>query len=219
MRCERTGSDRHGERPLSPDLARLYGVRRTVPRKARDIALLLRPLRYAARPVVVPGQRCRREGGIVSRSRVPDAIRALAVPQTANRQEQAKNKPQDGQRAPKSQRPAHWPPGVTSALEHALYVRLERHGIPLGEAQYRFVPGRLYRFDRAWPAPHMVAVEIQGGLWVNGAHSRGSGVERDCVKLSIAAALGWRVLPISQAMIEDGTAVQLIAQALGLEAQ
>ena len=152
----------------------------------------------------------------MSRSRVPHAIRALAEAQTANRQEQAKNKPQDGQRAPKSQRPAHWPPGVTSALEHALYVRLERHGIPLGEAQYRFVPGRLYRFDRAWPE-QFVAVEIQGGLWVNGAHSRGSGVERDCVKLSIAAALGWRVLPISKAMIESGQAVELIAQALGVE--
>jgi hypothetical protein len=115
----------------------------------------------------------------------------------------------------KRQRPAHWPSGVTSALEHALYVRLERHGIPLGEGQHRFVPGRLYRFDRAWPEQR-VAVEIQGGLWVNGAHSRGSGVERDCVKLSIAAAMGWRVLPISKAMIEDGQAVELIAQALGV---
>lgn len=150
------------------------------------------------------------------RPRLPTAIRALAEAQTSNRQEQRKHAP-DAPTGPKRQRPAHWPPGVTSALEMMLYTRLERHGIPLGEAQYRFVPGRLYRFDRAWPAPHMVAVEIQGGLWVNGAHSRGSGVERDCVKLSIAAALGWRVLPISKAMIESGQAVELIAQALGVD--
>lgn len=151
----------------------------------------------------------------MSARRLPAHLRALVEAQTVGRQEQARHAPQAAPRQPKRQRPAHWPAGVDSALEMALLTRLERFGVPLGEGQYRFVPGRLYRFDRAWPA-QMVAVEIQGGLWVNGAHSRGSGVERDCVKLSIAAALGWRVLPVSKAMIEDGQAVELIAQALGL---
>ena len=150
----------------------------------------------------------------MSRSRVPQAIRALAEAQTVGRQQQRKHA-QDAPGAAKRQRPAHWPTGVDSALEMALLTRLERHGLPLGEGQYRFVPGRLYRFDRAWPA-QQVAVEIQGGLWVDGAHSRGSGVERDCVKLSIAAALGWRVLPISKAMIESGQAIDLLATALGV---
>lgn len=140
----------------------------------------------------------------MGRMRVPAAIRA----------QMGQNRAPAAPGATKRQRPAHWPTGVDSALEMALLTRLERHGLPLGDGQYRFVPGRLYRFDRAWPA-HLVAVEIQGGLWVNGAHSRGSGVERDCVKLSIAAAMGWRVLPISKAMIEDGQAVDLIARALG----
>ena len=115
----------------------------------------------------------------------------------------------------KRPRPPWWPDGVQSELEYALVTRLEAAGLPLGEAQHRFVPGRQYRFDRAWPEQR-VAVEIQGGLWIQGAHSRGSGVERDCVKLSVAAALGWRCLPISTAMIRSGQAVQLIAQALGL---
>jgi hypothetical protein len=35
------------------------------------------------------------------------------------------------------------------------------------------------------------------------------------VKLSIAAALGWRVLPVTREMIESGLAVELIGQALG----
>ena len=97
-----------------------------------------------------------------------------------------------------------------------LVTRLERAGLPLGEGQYRFVPGRLYRFDRAYPS-QMVAIEIQGGVWVNGAHSRGSGVQRDCLKLSLGAALGWRVLPVTREMIESGQAVDLIRQALGEE--
>lgn len=119
-----------------------------------------------------------------------------------------------GRTARKSVRPPWWPDGVDSELEMALYSRLEGAGLPLGVGQHRFVPGRQYRLDRAWP-DHLVAVEVQGGIWTNGAHSRGSGVQRDCVKLSIAAALGWRVLPVTRDMIESGLAVELIGQALG----
>ena len=111
--------------------------------------------------------------------------------------------------------------GVGSQLELLLLNRLERAGLPVGEAQYRFVPGRLYRWDRAWTEIDgravKVAVEVQGGTWVpGGAHSRGSGIERDCLKFSIGAALGWRVLPISRKMLESGEGIALIAQALGL---
>lgn len=117
----------------------------------------------------------------------------------------------------KTVRPAYWPDGVDSELEMLLYTRLERAGLPLGEGQCRIVPGRQFVWDRCW-RNQRVAVEVQGGIWINGAHSRGSGVERDSIKQSMAAALGWRVLPITKSMIEDGTAVALIAQALGLEA-
>lgn len=104
-------------------------------------------------------------------------------------------------------------PGVESEIEMILQNRLERAGLPLGETQYRFVPGRQFRWDRCWP-DQRVAVECQGAIWTNGAHSRGSGVARDCLKFSIGAALGWRVLPLTRGMIEDGTAVTLIRQAL-----
>jgi hypothetical protein len=96
-----------------------------------------------------------------------------------------------------------------------LLVRLERAGLPTGVGQHPVVTGRQFRFDRAWPE-HMVAVEVQGGVWTNGAHSRGSGVQRDCLKLSMAAAVGWRCLPITREMIESGEAVRLIGLALGV---
>lgn len=152
---------------------------------------------------------------MTGRPRLPAALRQLVAAQTAPRQEQRKQA-QDAPTGPKRQRPVHWPAGVNSALEMALYVRLERHGIPLGEAQYRIVPGRLYTWDRAWP-DQRVCVEVQGAVWTNGAHSRGSGVQRDCMKASMAAALGWRCLPVTREMIESGQAVELIAQALGVE--
>jgi hypothetical protein len=106
-----------------------------------------------------------------------------------------------------------WPTGVDSALEMKLWTRLEAAGLPVGEGQYRFVPGRQYRFDRCYP-DQKVAVEVQGGIWTGGRHARGSGIAAECVKLSIAAALGWRVLLVTDEMLESGQAVDLIRQAL-----
>lgn len=104
--------------------------------------------------------------------------------------------------------------GTESELEAILANRLAIDGLPLGVPQHRFVPSRQFRFDRAWPA-QMVAAEVQGGTWSQNGHARPSMIQRDCLKLSIAAALGWRVLPLTREMIEDGTAVALIRQALG----
>ena len=125
----------------------------------------------------------------------------------------APKSPTDALRANKRVRMPWWPTGVDSEPEMALYTRLERAGLPLGVGQYRFVPGRLYRFDRCWPE-RLVAVEVQGGIWTGGRHARGAGIAAECVKLSIAAALGWRVLPVTVEMIESGSAVDLIRQAL-----
>lgn len=84
-------------------------------------------------------------------------------------------------------------------------------GFPLRE--YRFHPTRKWRFDIAWPTK-MVAVEVDGGAWIGGRHTSGSGFEADCVKLSTAAAMGWRVLRVTPRMIRDGVALTLIEQAL-----
>jgi hypothetical protein len=116
-------------------------------------------------------------------------------------------------KATKRKRMPWWPLGVDSELEMKLFTRLRHAGLPLGIGQHRFVPGRQYRFDRCW-TEQMVAAEVQGGIWTGGRHARGSGIAAECVKLSIAAALGWRVLPLTDEMIESGQAVELIRQAL-----
>jgi very-short-patch-repair endonuclease len=52
---------------------------------------------------------------------------------------------------------------------------------------------RDYRFDVAFPRVKL-AVEIDGGVFSGGRHSRGAGYREDTYKLNLAALLGWTVL-------------------------
>lgn len=66
-------------------------------------------------------------------------------------------------------------------------------GMPDPVPEHRFAPPRRWRFDRAWPS-EMVAVELEGGVWTAGRHTRGAGFLGDLEKLNAAVVLGWRVL-------------------------
>lgn len=77
--------------------------------------------------------------------------------------------------------------------------------LPLGkpEREFRFHPTRKWRFDFAYPAKK-IAVEIEGGIWSGGAHTRGKHFESDCEKYNTATLLGWRVFRFSGGMVERG---------------
>lgn len=81
------------------------------------------------------------------------------------------------------------------------------------EAEYRFHPTRKWRFDFAWPEM-MIAVEIEGGTWAGGRHSRGKGFEKDCEKYNEAAILGWTVLRFTTRQVTSGVAVETFTRAL-----
>jgi hypothetical protein len=120
-------------------------------------------------------------------------------------------------------------PTQRSNGELLLAVQLEQAGIPF-EREYRFAPPRKWRADfaivlfkhpsePAYAAPEQVdiLVEIDGGGWVQGRHTRGSGFEKDAEKASAAAILGYRVIRCTPAQVNDGRALSWIRQALGLE--
>lgn len=67
------------------------------------------------------------------------------------------------------------------------------HGFPEPVAEYRFAPPRRWRFDFCWPN-HRLALEVQGGLWTRGRHTRGAALLKEHEKLNTAAAMGYRVL-------------------------
>lgn len=79
--------------------------------------------------------------------------------------------------------------------------------------EHRFHPTRLWRFDFAWPE-HRVALEIEGGIWTGGGHTRGRGYREDMEKYNEAALHGWLVLRFTPKQIKFGDAVALLDRAL-----
>ncbi len=60
-------------------------------------------------------------------------------------------------------------------------------------AEYKFHPTRKWRADYAIPSAKLL-IEIDGGAWSGGRHTRGAGFVKDMEKLNAAACLGYRVL-------------------------
>lgn len=78
-------------------------------------------------------------------------------------------------------------------------------GIPVPDTEVQFHPGRRWRFDYAWPES-MVALEVEGGVWSGGRHTRGKGFLGDIEKYNAAASLGWRVFRVvPDALLTDAT--------------
>ena len=64
---------------------------------------------------------------------------------------------------------------------------------PAPVRELRFHPTRQWRFDFAWPE-HKLAVEIDGGIFMQGGHNRGTQFADDAEKHNAAVLLGWRLL-------------------------
>jgi len=81
--------------------------------------------------------------------------------------------------------------------------------VPEPVTEHRFHDTRRWRFDCAWPS-FRLAVEVEGGGFVQGRHTRGKGLENDCEKYAEAAILGWTVIRVTPAQVTQGKAVQWI---------
>lgn len=103
---------------------------------------------------------------------------------------------------------------ATSGPEWQFLGQIRTLGLPVPSREVAFALPRKWRLDFAWP-DQMVAVEAQGGTHSGGRHVRGAGYEQDCEKLNAAVLRGWRVLLFTTEMIEDGTAIETLAEALG----
>ena len=96
-----------------------------------------------------------------------------------------------------------------SPLERAFLTRLRQQGFPEPVREFKPIPNRRWRVDFAWPE-YGLLVEIEGGTWSGGRHTRGKGFEDDCRKYGRLVLDGWRVLRFTSGMVEDGSALEML---------
>lgn len=100
-----------------------------------------------------------------------------------------------------------------SALEEKLLFQIRATRLPEPVREMRVVELRRWRADFAWP-DKMLMVEVEGGHWQNGRHTRGAGFDADCEKYAEAVLAGWRVIRCTGTHIKSGEALEWIRMAL-----
>ena len=102
------------------------------------------------------------------------------------------------------------PDGLES--EVLLALQLDEAGLKGWIRQYAWAldatPSRKFAADFAYPVARLL-VEIKGSAHRVTLRK----VYEDCEREALAAALGWRVLPVHRGMVRDGMAVHRIRQA------
>lgn len=74
------------------------------------------------------------------------------------------------------------------------------------ETHVRFHPTRKWEFD-FYAREYRLAVEIHGGTFVGGHHTRGAGFDMDREKINAATELGIDVLEFTGTNLKDGTGI------------
>lgn len=100
-----------------------------------------------------------------------------------------------------------------SALEDLLAGQLRMVGICGWVREYKFLPDRRFRMDFAFPN-FRLGIDIQGGTYVYGRHSRPGGYHSDCEKANLAIEAGWRLFHFDSEMVKSGYALRTIERAL-----
>lgn len=97
-------------------------------------------------------------------------------------------------------------------LNARLSLHLRAHKVP--HVREFTLPGRLFRWDFAFPEARLM-VEVHGGIWMaKGAHNTGAAITRDAEKGAYAAGLGWRSFAVTGEQITNGDAFAWIKKAL-----
>lgn len=91
-------------------------------------------------------------------------------------------------------------------LADTLALHMAAHRLPLAIRDYRAIPDRKFLCDLAWPEIKL-AVEVDGGEFMRGRHSRGAGMASDCEKQNLLVFAGWRCLRFTGGQVRDGSAI------------
>lgn len=79
--------------------------------------------------------------------------------------------------------------------------------------EYKFHPERRWRFDYAIPE-HKIAIEVEGGVWTQGRHTRPQGFLGDIEKYNMATLMGWRVFRTTPTDLYRTATVNMLKSAI-----
>ena len=75
--------------------------------------------------------------------------------------------------------------------------------------EYRFHSVRRWRFDYAI-LNKMIAIEVEGGVFTRGRHTRGVGFINDMEKYNNAVLLGWKLLRFTPKQMNESRTYDII---------
>lgn len=99
------------------------------------------------------------------------------------------------------------------ARKLAQLVEINLEALPGYKKEIIFHPTRKWRFDYAW-SELKIALEVHGGIYTNGRHTRGSGFTEDKVKMNSAQLLGWIVIEATTEHVKNGQMLTWIKEAI-----
>lgn len=82
---------------------------------------------------------------------------------------------------------------------------------PVRELKFHSVKG--WKFDFAWP-DLMIALEVEGGIFIGGRHSGGVGMLQDFSKYNEAAIAGWRIVKVVPKELNTRATLQMLRRIL-----
>ena len=102
---------------------------------------------------------------------------------------------------------------IESVGESELVIQLKALKIEF-EQEFKFHPKRKWRADFHL-VEKMILVEVEGGIWSGGRHTRGKGYLGDMEKYNAATVMGYRVIRFSTEQVKSGLAIQQIEKMVG----
>ena len=82
------------------------------------------------------------------------------------------------------------------------------------EQEFKFHPTRKWRADFHLKG-RKILVEVEGGIWSNGRHTRGKGYLGDLEKYNEATMMGYQVIRFSTEQVKSGKAIEQIEKMVG----
>jgi hypothetical protein len=98
-------------------------------------------------------------------------------------------------------------------IQIRFFTLLKLNNIEVPTPEYKFHNTRKWRFDYCW-IDKKIALEVEGGVWTNGRHTRGSGFIKDMEKYNNAALLGYRIIKCTPTSLMDKENIKLIENIL-----